>query len=158
MGKNRTAYASTETKLRGGHEVRPLVVLQTRPERITIYKTSDGVSVPTRPMRVQLPALIALRDVHRRKVTNARHLHVVRRLHEMHALQSPIRDRARATAGLGAPRDLFLLRVANGALLRRSPETEIVDVVDPHRLAQGRLGGLGAAVVRARLAILGLVW
>jgi hypothetical protein len=72
--------------------------------------------------------LVTARDVHLRKIANARDLHVIRRLHKMHTLQGPIRNGASASARPGAPRHFNALGVPNGARRRRRPETEIVDI------------------------------
>lgn len=48
----------------------------------------------------------------------------------MDALEGAGGDEAGAVAGLGAPCDLVALRVADGSLLRRRVETEVVDRLD----------------------------
>jgi hypothetical protein len=63
-------------------------------------------------MRVELAAGVAAGDVDLCEVADTRDLDVVGRAHEVHALQRAVRDRTCAASGLGAPRDLVLLRVA----------------------------------------------
>lgn len=97
-------------------------------------------------MRVELAALVALGDVELRRtfrqlssffeltgrlrganlgeVALAGPLDVLGRLDNVDALERVLGDQARAVAGLGAPRDLVALRVADRGPLRRSVDCE----------------------------------
>lgn len=109
-------------------------------------------------MRVELAARVAREHVQQREVADAGDLHVVLGVHEVHALERAVRDHARAAPGLGAPGDLDALGVADAlALLWRSPEAEVVCVVEPRGLALARLGAASAALVRARLFVRALI-
>ena len=148
---------SSETELCIGDEGGPLVVLQRRAEAISIYQTANcsaislsktdykknsrltRIPIPIGTMRVQLPAFISLGHVNLREISNTRNLHIVGRFHEMHAPERPVRHQSSSTAGFSTPRDFLALRVSDGADAWRSPETEIVDVVDPSCLAHRSL-------------------
>lgn len=147
------ACARAEAELVVADEARPLVVLECGAERVAVNETTNWVTVAVRAMRVELASLIAVRDVQAREVTHARHLNVVWRLNEVHAMECAIRNCARAPAALCAPGDLLPLRVPDSALARRCPQAEIINIVDPRRLAVRGLRGGGAAVVRACLAV-----
>lgn len=154
---DKRTYASTEAELRVGHEVRPLMVLQAISEGVSVHQSTNRVPIPIRAVRVELASIISLRDINLREVPDTSDLDIVGSLHEMDALQRAIRDGTRATTRLGAPSDLLTLGVSNRAHRRRRPEAEIVDVVDPRRLAHRGLRGARATVVRSSLPVLRLV-
>ena len=66
-------------------------------------------------VRVELAAFVALRNGHLRKLPDACHLRVVKRVHKVRARDRVVRDDARAVPGLRVPRDLDVLRVPNRA-------------------------------------------
>lgn len=65
-------------------------------------------------MRVELPSLVALRDVDLRQIADTCDLDVVRCLYEVNALQRAVRNGTCTATRLGAPGDLFTLGVADG--------------------------------------------
>jgi hypothetical protein len=75
----------------------------------------------------------------------------------MDALEGPVGDGPGATATLCAPCDTNTLSVANVTDVRRSPETEVINIIDPCGLALGRLGRARSTVVDTILTVLGLV-
>lgn len=133
-------------------------------------------TVAVRTVRVELAALVALRDVDFREVAHTSDLNVVRSLDEVRASDGALGHDACAVAGLDTPGDLDALRVADDgvrARLRRGKDAEIVycvnyDVLASHFsrefpegltvdvLAHRALTRPRAALVRARLALLGL--
>jgi len=151
------ASACAEAELGGGHKIGPLVILLVSTERVSEDQSSNGVTVTVSTVRIEFTALVALGNVHRSEVTNTSNLDVINGFDEMHAFKRAIGDRARSAAGLGAPRDLVLLGVADSVSsgARRSPEAEIVIIVDPGGLALGRLRRGGTALVRTGLSLLG---
>lgn len=73
----------------------------------------------------------------------------------MNTLERSIRDDPGSSSRAGTPRNFFTFGITDATHSRRSPETEIVDAVDPGGLAVGRLGGGSSAGVRSCLAALG---
>lgn len=120
-------------------------------------------------VRVHLAAVVACANIDLGLVDKPNNLHVVRRLHELHAAQRTRGDDARATSGFCAPRDHLALHVAHGrARADRRPEAEVfhrtgepeltrgnegkrrtIDRVEKRRLAERGLPGCGgiAAIV-----------
>ena len=101
-------------------------------------KKHAALTVPVRAVRVELAALVALRDVDLREVPDARHLYVVGRLHKVRARDRAVRDDARAVPGLRAPRDLDALRVPDHRVRARLRRREDAPVLD--RVHYGREG------------------
>lgn len=152
------AEASTDTELVVGHEVGPFVVLHVRAEGVAVEKTTDGVPIRIRPMRIELSSIIPSPDIRLRKVANTGNLDVLVRLHPVHALEGSVRDGAGSTAGFGAPGDTFALGVADDAVGGvGTPDTEVVYGVDPSSLAVRRLARPSPAVVRPELTVLRLL-
>jgi len=147
----------TEAKFGIRDERSPFVVLEVIPERVSKHQSTNGVTVTIRTMRIEFTTRIALGDVNLRKVSLTSDLNVIRRLDEMHALQRPIRDRPRSPTRFSAPRDFLPFGIADRTNTRRSPETEIINVVDPRRLTIRTLTRGSTAVICARLAVLGFV-
>jgi len=81
----RSFFACSDTKLCGGHEVRPLVqLLQLAVVEYTGKdQATDGVTVSSSTVRVELASRIACRDVHGGEVTNTSNLDVIGGLNEV---------------------------------------------------------------------------
>ena len=95
-------------------------------------------------MRVQLPALVARRDVDLREVSNTGDLDVIGCLDKVRALDGTRGHDARAVPALHTPRDLDALRVAdNGARARARgrEQAEVLERVDCGcAIMEGRTG------------------
>jgi hypothetical protein len=106
---------------------------------------------------IKFTTWITTGDVELGEVANTSDLNVVGSLDEMDALEGAVGDGPGATATLCAPSDTNALSVANVTDVRRSPETEVINIIDPCGLALGRLGRGRSTVVDTILTVLGLV-
>jgi len=120
-----------------GDERSPFVVLEVCAEGISVDEAADRIPIPISPMRIQLTPRIPLRNINLRKIAHTSNLHIIHRLHEMNTLQRPIRHRPRSPPTLRTPRNFLTFRISDSPNGRRSPETEVVDVVYPCCLAGG---------------------
>jgi hypothetical protein len=109
-------------------------------------------------MRIKLSTRITSGNINLCEIPNARNLDIIRRLDEMDSPQRSIRDRPGTTSTLRTPSHTHSLRITDRPNRRWSPETEIVNIIDPCCLAIGSLGRSGTAVVRPELPVLSLVW
>jgi len=150
------ANASTEAEFGVRNEGGPFVVLKVGAESVSVDQTTNGVAISICSVRIEFTSSVTLAHVDLGEITNASDLNVIRSLHKVDTLEGPIRDGTSAATGFGAPSNLFTFRVADRTNAGRSPETEVIDVVDPSSLALGTLAGSGATVVRSGLTILGL--
>jgi len=151
------ANASTEAEFGIGDERGPFVVLKVGAECVSVHQTTNGVAISICSVRVELTSSIAFAYVDLGEITNAGDLHVIGGLYKVDTLEGAIGNCTSAPAGFSAPSNFFTFRVADGTNTRGSPETEIIDVVDPGSLTIRALAGCGAAVVGTGLAILRLV-
>lgn len=108
-------------------------------------------------MRVELTTSVLFGDVDLSEVTNAGDLNVIGCSDEMNALESTVGDSTSTTARLGTPSNFLTLGIANSSYTGRSPDTEIIDVVDPSSLTLGSLTRASTAVVGTSLTVLRLV-
>lgn len=92
---------------------------------------------------------IAPGDIDLGEIPHAGDLDIIRCLNKMNTLQRSIRNNPRPPSRSRTPRNLLPLRIADRPKRGRSPETKVVDGVDPGCLAEGGGGGGGAAGVCA---------
>lgn len=109
-------------------------------------------------MGIEFSSFITLRDVDLGEVTDTSNLDVVLGLDKVHTLERSVGDHTSSTTRLCAPSNLLTLSITDRARAGRSPEAEVVNVVDPEGLAHGRLRRGSATLVSARLAVLGGLW
>lgn len=146
----RSVVTNSEAVLGGTDEGRPLVLLNT----VRVNETTDGVTVAIRTMRIQFTSLIAGCDVHRGEVSCTGDLRIVRCDEVVGAVNGAVGNRTRAVTGSGAPRYFNALRVTDRLSgSRRSPETEVVDIVDI-----GSLASRGLTVGRTAIIVTRLTW
>jgi len=151
-----TTDAGTNAELRVGDELGPLVVLHTRAEGVSVNETTSRITAAVSTTVIELTSSIALLDVQLGEIANTSDLNVARSLDEVNTLECAVGDGTSTTAGLGAPSDSLVLRVADGAVgVRRCPEAEVLGRVHPCGLAVGSLAGGGSAGVGSVLAALG---
>lgn len=143
------------------HEVGPVndllvtvIVATVAGEGVGVHQTTKGVPTQVSAVRVELSSVVISSHVDLDLVEVTSDLDVSAGLQELDTLESTLGDETSAVAGLGAPGNLLLLRVTNGGVgQRRSPKTEIVDVVDHGSLAHGILvfgGGVADVVADLR--------
>jgi len=149
--------AGTEAEFGVGDEGRPFMILEIGTEGVSVDQSTNGIAISVSSMRVEFTSSVALADVNLSEITNAGNLNIIRRLHKMNTFEGSVGDSAGATAGLGAPRHLFAFCVTDCANTRGCPQAEIVNIVDPSRLAFRALTGRGTTVICAGLAVLRLV-
>jgi len=148
----------TEAEFGIGDERGPFVVLEVVSKRVSKYQSTNGVTVTVGTVGIEFTTRITLGDVNFGKVTHTSHLDIIGRLDEMDTLQGSIRNRPGSPTRFSAPSYFLALSVPDGTDTRRSPKTEIVDIIDPRGLAIRTLTRSGTTVVRTSLAVLGLVW
>jgi len=151
------ANARTHTELAVRDKAGPFVVLLVRAKRVAIDKTTDGVTISSSAMRVQLATFITLHHVDFGEIADTCDLNIVLSANKMNAFEGSVWNDASPPPTLRAPRNFYLLRVTDVANGRGRPQTKIVGVIHPHSLALRTLGRSGAAGVRARLADFGLL-
>lgn len=96
-------------------------------------------------MGVHLSTEVVGKDAEGRLVNESDGLNVVRGLHPLDTLQSTSGDQTRSVAGLGAVSNHFSFDASNIlAELGRTPETEVIDGVEVHGLAQRILASGGS--------------
>jgi hypothetical protein len=105
-------------------------------------------------VRIKLSSIIVGGYVNLGLVDEANDLYVVRSLDVLDTLKSGGRDEACAMAGFGAPSDFLTFGVTDGRVRHwRSPQAEVIDVIDKRRLAHGLLvlsGGVANVVAYLR--------
>jgi len=149
--------ASTEAELGVGDEGSPFMILEISTEGISVDQSTNGIAISISSMRVEFTSSIALADVDFSEVTNASNLNIIWRFHKVNTFEGSVGDSAGATTGLSAPRNLFALCITDCANTRGCPQAEIIDIIDPSRLALRALTGSGTTVICAGLTVLRLV-
>ena len=97
-----------------------------RRERIRVHDPPKRIPPQIRTMRVQLASKIARSDVHLRAVEEPDDLDVVRGANVLQTRECVLGDETRASSGLCAPGDFFVLGVADcGVGVWRGPDTEV---------------------------------
>jgi len=151
--------ASTDTEFRIREKLGPFVVLSAAAKRVAVNQSTDGVSSTIGTPIVQLAPFISLKHVYFSKVAYARDLDVIGRLDEVDPLEGTIRHKTSTMPSLGAPRNLFTLRVTDATIRRRrSKEAEVLGRIEPQGLAVGTLRSTSAAIVGPKLPALRLSW
>lgn len=124
-------HAAADAELTVRHEVRPFIDLLPIAVHIAEDLATDWIPFSGCAMRIELPSFVALLDVDLREVADTSDLDVVRRLHEVNALQRAVGHDARSVAGRRAVRHDHRLRLSDGRRRLRRVETEVIDAVQP---------------------------
>lgn len=107
-------------------------------------------------MRVEFSSIITFLHVDLSEVTNTSDLDVVLGLDEMHALQSSIRNNTGSVTALRAPCNFLSFCLSDRTVrVGGCPQAEIVSIVHPHGLADGRLRRGSTTRVGAILTLFG---
>lgn len=92
---------------------RPFVVLLHAAEGIAKDKPADRIAATSRAVRIQLTALVSIRNVELREIAKACHLNVVGGLEEVCALDGPIGYETCAISALGTQSKRRVKRASN---------------------------------------------
>lgn len=123
-------------------------------ESVGVHQATKRVATQVGTVRVELSSVVTGLQVDLSLVDETGELDVLASLENLYTRQDTRWDETGPPATLGAPCDFLLFRVTNSRVwLRRSPKTEIADIVHHQRLTHGLLvlsGGVTDVVTDLR--------
>lgn len=109
-------------------------------ESVGVHQATKRVATQVGTVGVKLSSVVAGRHIELSLVNEASKLDIHAGLEDLYTLQDTRWDETGSPTTLNTPCDLLLFRISDsGVCVRRSPKTEVIDMVDHQRLTHGLL-------------------